>query len=118
MSIEFSTTGKKIIYLQEVGNISILLSINKSIRLLNIALIPECKSKLISLGQLRDTNFTYQDKSMRMTLIRRRKIVAYAKRGRNFFILDLIKSGKAMAMGCGRLIHIINKNKQIQIWHC
>lgn len=48
----------------------------------------------------------------------RGKIVIYTKQDRNFFVFDLIKSEKAMAIACERPRHVITKNKQIQIWHC
>lgn len=41
----------------------------------------------------------------------------HIKCNQNLFVLDLIKPGKAMAMGRERFIHIVSKNKQIQIWH-
>lgn len=47
MNIEFSTVRKKIIYSQKISTISILLLNNQSIKLLNIAFVPECKSNLI-----------------------------------------------------------------------
>lgn len=52
MNIEFSIAKKKIIYLQDIDIVSILLSGNISIILLNIALVVEYELNLISLGQL------------------------------------------------------------------
>lgn len=80
MSIVFCIVGKKIIYSQEVSIVSISLLNNKSIELFNAALVSECESNLIFLGQLWDTGFTYYNKPIRMILVKRKKVVAYAKR--------------------------------------
>lgn len=86
---------------------------HKLIKLLNIALIPEGRSNLIFLGQLYETNFIYYDKPIKIILIKKKKIVAYAKQDQNLFVLEFIKLDKAMTIGCKRSIYIINKNKQI-----
>lgn len=78
-SIKFSITSKKIIYLQKISIIIISLSNDQSIKLLNIVLVLECKSNLIFFGQLQETSFTYYDKSIKMTLIKRAKVVAYTR---------------------------------------
>lgn len=113
MSIEFSITRKKIITSQDVNTIAILLSNNKSIKLLNVIFVLEYKSNLISLSQLQNTSFIYYDKSIRMILMRREKIIAYAKHNWNLFILNLIKLRKAMTISCGRSTYIVSKKKQI-----
>ena len=79
MNIEFGTTDKKIIYFHEVDILIIFLSNNKSINLFNIVFVLEYKSNLIFFGQLRKTGFTYQNKSIRMSLIRKGKIVAHIR---------------------------------------
>lgn len=61
MSIEFSTVGKKIIYSREVGTILILLLGNNLIKLLNVALMLEYETNLISFGQLQYTSLIYHN---------------------------------------------------------
>lgn len=46
-----------------------------------------------------------------MTLIRRKKVIAYTRYNQNFFEIDLIKLRKAMAIRYERPIHYVNKNK-------
>lgn len=79
MNIEFGTIDKKIIYFIEVDIVTILLSNNKSIDLFNIVFVLEYKSNLIFFDQLRKTGFTYQNKSIRMSLMRKSKIVAHIR---------------------------------------
>lgn len=124
MSIDFVTAGKKIIRSEEIGTVSIPLADGKSIELLDIALVPECDSNLISLGQLRETGITFHDNPSHMTLIRHGVVIAQAKRHRNLFILDraipetMMKvRNLAMATGRGRPTHLVSKNKKVRIWH-
>lgn len=46
-----------------------------------------------------------------MTLIKRRNIVAHVRRNQNLFVLDLIKSEKAIIVGQKRPTYNVNKNK-------
>ncbi len=92
-----------VIRTEKIGTVSILLSGDATIELLNVALALNCDSNLISLGQLRESKITYHDNSTAMTLMRNRKIVAHSKRERNLFTLDLatpnqVMSAKAMAI--------------------
>lgn len=48
-----------------------------------------------------------------MTLMKRKKIVAYVKEDQNFFIFDFVNLEKSMDVGCKRSRYIVNKNKQI-----
>lgn len=79
MSINFVIVEKKIIYLDEIDIIFILLVDRKSIKLLDIALVLECNSNLISLGQLHKTGITFYNNSSHMTLIRHGVIIAKDK---------------------------------------
>lgn len=124
MSIDFVTARKKIIRLEEIGTVSIPLVDGKSIELLDTALVPECDSNLISLGQLQETSITFHDNPSHMTLIRHGVIIAQAKRHQNLFILDraipktvMKVRNLAMATGKGRPTHLVSKNKKVRIWH-
>lgn len=124
MSIDFVTAGKKIICLEKIGTVSIPLADGKSIKLLDTALVPECNSNLISLGQLRETGIRFHDNPSHMMLIRHGVVIAQAKRHRNFFILDraipeivMKVRNLAMATGRGRPTHLVSKNKKVRIWH-
>lgn len=103
-------TKKKIIYLQEVGTVSILLSNNQLIKLFNTAFVLECESNLISLSQPRDISFIYYKEFIKMTLMRRTKIVAHAIHHQNLFLPDFIKPEKAIIMDRKRPTHIVSKN--------
>lgn len=46
-----------------------------------------------------------------MTLIRKEKVVVYARYDQNIFVLDFIKLKKAMTIDCKRLIYIVSNNK-------
>lgn len=50
--------------------------------------------------------------------MRRGNVITQIRLDQIFFILDFIKSEKAMTTSQRRPIHIVNKNKQIHIWHC
>ncbi len=87
-SIDFVTAAGQIIQTEEVGTVSIPLTGGTTIELHNVALAPDCDSKLISLGQLREGGITYHDNPATMTMMRGRKIIAHAKRNHNPFTLD------------------------------
>lgn len=111
ISIKFNITGKIIIYSQEVDTITIPFLNNKLIKLLNIALIAKYKSNFVFLDKLQKTGFIYYNKPIKMTLIKREKVVVHTRRDINLFILIFIKSRKAMVVGYGRPTHIVSKNK-------
>lgn len=60
-----------------------------------------------------------------MTLMRKDKVIAHAKRVQNLFTLDLAAPGQAMSVrsramtitGRGRPTHLVSQNKRICIWH-
>ena len=124
MPIDFVTTGKKIIHSEEISTVSVPLANRNSIELLDIALVQECDSNQISLGQLHETIATFHDNPSYMTLIRQGVVIAQAKRHRNFLILDraipetvMKVSNLAMATRRGRPIQLVSKSKKIRIWH-
>ncbi len=124
MSIDFVTAGKKIIRSEEIGTIFIPLADGRSIELLDIALVSECKSNLIPLGQLCETGITFHDNPSHMTLMRHGVVLAQAKRHRNLLILDraipetvMKVRNLAMATGKSRPTHLVSKNKKVRIWH-
>ena len=95
MCIDFVTAAGQIIRTKQVGIVSIPLKTGQ-INLQNVVLASECDSNLISLGQLRETGITFHDNPTSMALMKDGKVIAYAKRSRNLFILDLATPGKAM----------------------
>lgn len=95
----------------------ILLAIGR-IKLHNVILPPNYNSNLISLGKLRKSRITYQDRPKAIKLMRKGKIIAYTKKEQNLFILDLAEPRETMAItGWRRLIHLVRQNKYIQFWH-
>ena len=95
-SINFVTTTGQVIWIKEIGNVSIALTNNNKIELQNVALAPGGDSNLIFLGQLRETEITFYDDPTAMTLMRNGKIIAQAKRDQNLFILKLAQPKRAM----------------------
>ena len=66
---EFTTAGGEIIRSKGIGTVTISLPNRTSIKLQNIAYIPECNSNLISLGQLRDAGIRFHNHLNKITLI-------------------------------------------------
>lgn len=65
---DFTTVKGQVIRLEGVGMVRIALTNRVSIELEGVTLVPECKSNLISLGQLQDNKITYYDKDIHMLL--------------------------------------------------
>lgn len=88
-----------------------------TVELHNVALASNCDLNLISLGQLQESEITYHDNPMSMTLIRNGKVIVKAKRERNHFTLDFAVLNQAISArlmvirGKGRPIHLVSKNK-------
>lgn len=74
----------------------IALADGASIKLEGVALVSECKSNFISLGQLQDNRITYHDKDSSMLLMQDGVPIAHARRDQTLFILDLTIPGKIM----------------------
>lgn len=66
---DFTTAGGQVIWLEGVRTVRIALADGASIKLEGVALVSECKSNLILLGQLRDNRITYHDKNSSMLLM-------------------------------------------------
>lgn len=114
----FTTVGGQILRVESIGTIAIPLADGSSLRLCDVAYAPDYDSNLIFLGQLCDSNINYVDNSEAMTLIEAGQRIAYVKRDRNLFILDLATPNKAMqATGHGRPTHLVSKNKKVKVWH-
>ena len=120
------TVSGQLIRTEEIGTVSILLSSGISIELHNVALAPTCDSNLILLSQLRKSGITYNDSLTAMTLIKKGKIIAQAKRNQNLFTLNLALPGQAMSVKAkaimavkrrGRPTHLVSQNKCVRIWH-
>lgn len=127
---DFTTAGGQVIRSEGVGTVRIALADGAAIELKGVALVPECESNLISLGQLRDSRITYHDENSFMMLMQDGVPIAQARRDRNLFVLDLATPGKVMqanvttnnkhAMvitGRGRPAHLVSRNKKVRIWH-
>lgn len=76
---------------------SIPLADGRKIELQNMALALEYDSNLISIGQFRETGITYYDNLIAMILMKNRKVIAYIKKNRNLFTMELVQPEKAMA---------------------
>lgn len=59
--------------------VALIISVFGFHELLDIALVPECDSNLISLGQLRETGITFHDNPSHMTLMRHGVVIVQAK---------------------------------------
>lgn len=88
----------QVIHTKNISTFSIPLVDGNNIRLHNIALAPGCDSNLISLSQLQETGITYHDNSRAMTLMKKRKVIAQAKRTHNLFTLDLAQPKRVMTI--------------------
>lgn len=80
MSIDFVTARKKIIYLKKIGIVSIFLANRKFIKLLDIALVSEYNSNLISLEQLQKMGITFYDNPSYIILIKHGVVIVQVKR--------------------------------------
>lgn len=107
-SIDFMTAAGQLIRSKEIGTVSIPLSDGTTIELHNVALAPECDSNLVSLGQLRESNITYHDSPTAMTLMRKGKVIAQAKRNQNLSTLNLASPGQAMSVRSRPMAMAIN----------
>ena len=128
-SIDFVTAAGQVIQINEISTVAILLSDGKTIELHNVAYTPECNSNLIFLGQLRESGISFHDDPTTMMLMRKRKVIAHAKREQNLFVLKLAAAGVAMTIrslkprrtmaitGRGRPTHLVSQNKRIRVWH-
>lgn len=107
--------------------VQIALVNGKGIKLEGVTLVPDCESNLILLGQLQDNEITYYNNASLILLMQDGLPIAYARRDRNLFILDLATPGKVMQVntniqaiittGRGRPIHLISRIKKVRIWH-
>lgn len=66
---DFTTAGGQMIQSEGVGMVKILLVDGSSIKLEGVALVPDCESNLISLGQLRESKTSYHENSTPMMLM-------------------------------------------------
>lgn len=94
-SIDFVIAVGQVIRTEEIGTVFIPLAGGTTIELHNVALVPDCDSNLISLGQLQENSITFHNNPTTITLMRGGKIVVHAKRGHNLFTLDSAMPGQA-----------------------
>lgn len=94
-SLNFTTTNGQTFWAESIGTVAIPLT-NGTIRLKNVAYIPECDANLISLGQLRESNITFVDNKDNMTLMQGGREITRARRDCNLFIFDLAMLNKVM----------------------
>lgn len=87
---------RQVIHTENIGTFCIPLVNGNNIKLHNVALAPGCDSNLISLSQLQETGITYHDNSKAMTLIKKRKVIAQAKRTHNLFTFNLAQPRRVM----------------------
>lgn len=59
----------QIIYFEGIGMVSIALADRSSIKFKDITLVPDCKSNLISLGQLQKNRIIYHNTNSSMLFI-------------------------------------------------
>lgn len=101
----------------------IVLADGASIELEGVALVLECKSNLIFLGQLRDNKITYHNENTHMLLTQDGLLIAKVRRDQNLFVLDLailrkiMQTNAMMTTRQGRPIHLVNRSKKVQVWH-
>lgn len=69
-SINFVIAVRQIIYIEEIGTISIPFIDDNSIKLHNITLALGCNSNLISLGQQQETGITFYNNPMAIILMK------------------------------------------------
>lgn len=119
--IDFVITTSQIIRKEEIGIVKILPSGGTLIKLYNVALVPDCSSNLISLGQLQKSEIIYYDNLTFMTLMRSKKIIVYTRRERNLFMLELIIPNQVMSAKMmkikrrGRPTYLVSPNKHIRL---
>lgn len=68
-SIDFVTTARQVIQIEEIGMVSILFINNNNIKLYIVTLALGYNSNLISLGQLREIGILYYNSLIAMTLM-------------------------------------------------
>lgn len=124
---DFTTANGQIIRSEGVGTVQIALVNDKSIKLVEVTLITDCKSNLILLGQLRDNRITYHNNRSSIFLMQDGQPIAHVRRDRNLFILDIATTGKViqvnaniqamMITGHRKPTHLISRIKKVYIWH-
>lgn len=87
--------------------------------------ILKCNSNLISLGQLHKSGIIFNNLLIAIIWIRKRKIIAKAKKKQNLFILDIVFTEKIMITikttliiiekNC--LIYLLSSNKWVKLWY-
>lgn len=104
----------QIIWIEEIGIISIPLTGGRMIKLHNIALAPNCDLNLISLGQLQESDILYHTNPSTITLMRGGKIIAHAKRNHNLFTLDIAMPRQIMS-AISRVMATIRQGRPIYL---
>lgn len=127
---DFTTAGGYIICSKGVGKVSIALADGSSIKLEGVVFVPDCKSNLISVGQLRENRIIYYNTNSSMLLMQDEVPIAYAKKDQNLFILDLAAPEKTMqtnvanvacvkilyalmTTGKNRPTHLVSRSKKV-----
>lgn len=98
MSIAFVTVASQIMQTEEVDTVFIPLVDSMRIKLYNVALAMNCYLNLILLEQLQKSGILYHNNPKIMTLIRDQKIIAHAKKYRNFITFDRAMYGQLMSI--------------------
>ena len=116
---EFITAGGNIIRSSQIGTITLLLENSSKLTLTNVVYTPEYDSKLISLGQLRETGISYHDHAECMVLKQEGKTIGLAIRRKNLFILNtqIAPSKTMLVKGRGRPTYRLSSNPQVGLWH-
>ena len=124
--MDFTTASRQKLYAESIDTIAILLGNGLTFKLEGVAYAPKCDSKLVSLGQLHDSNINFVDNLDSMTLVHGGNPIVHMRRDQNLFILDLITPRKVLqvsnakataTVSQNRPTHLISKNKRVRIWH-
>lgn len=113
------------LWAKNISTITILLVNELSIRLKEVVYAPDYDFNLISLNQFRENNITFINNENYMRLMQGGQEIAWAKKIRNFFILDLALPNKAMQISLLAIAtkrhekptHLVSWNKWVQVWY-
>lgn len=109
-----------------MGKVRIAFADGAVFELKEVALVSECESNFISLGQLCNRRISYQNKNPFIILMQDGVLIAQARKNQNLFILNLATPKKVMQanvtinnkhtiviIGQRRPTYLVNCNKKV-----
>ena len=116
---KFQTITSHTMFSKKTGTIFIYMSTDQEVEISGVLYISDCTSNLLSLSQLKEIKISYNNRSNDMILKRGDKEVAWAKWGRQLFILKSIIGSKLLMLASAhkRPTYLKASTDIRQLWH-